>query len=346
MGAQSGKRVQGLSYIRAISCVAIIVIHTVYSAIALYPQSLPGNQVWIYRAVLNCLMWAVPCFVMVTGALLLDANRVLTYRKLFQKYIARIVAAAVFWGVIFVICEMTIEQQGSGLGYFLTGVGEIFTGKSWSHMWYLYCLIGLYLLLPAYKKVAAASSLADLEYLLVIYFLFLSALPVLKLWKIDCGFYIHVSTIYPFYLFCGYAIRRGMFRGKAGISFLLFAASTGILTMLTWLRWNDGMENLEMFFSYSSMFVVVQAIGMFLFLVQARIGQLPVLPKVLLAIDKNSFGIYLVHMIFVRALFKRLQVNPFALGAWSFLCIVLGIFLISYVVIWVMKKIPLLNRIL
>ena len=99
-------KIWSFSYLRSAACIAIIIIHTVYCALLMYGSGLSQTQTIATWAVNNCMMWAVPVFVMVTGALLLDTGRTLTYRKLFGRYIARILGALVFFGVLFCVLDM------------------------------------------------------------------------------------------------------------------------------------------------------------------------------------------------------------------------------------------------
>ena len=83
------EKIYSFSYLRAIACIAIIILHMFASASIIY-----GEQIGILvnacsRSLSNVMMWAVPCFVMVSGALLLSKERKLTYRKLFRKYVLR-----------------------------------------------------------------------------------------------------------------------------------------------------------------------------------------------------------------------------------------------------------------
>lgn len=70
------------------------------------------------------------------------------------------------------------------------------TGNTWAHMWYIYCLLGLYVLLPMYKIFADYASDEQLKYILAILFLFESIFRLLKLLEINLGFYCHINTIY------------------------------------------------------------------------------------------------------------------------------------------------------
>ena len=67
-----------------------------------------------------------------------------------------------------------------------------------------YLIAALYLLLPFYRKISASLSVKDSYYLLGVYFVFLSLMPMLKtLTGKSAAFYLCVYSIYPFYFFLG-----------------------------------------------------------------------------------------------------------------------------------------------
>ena len=345
--AGMNNHVYGFSYLRAIACVAVIVLHTVYSAVLLYGNGQNQSIMIISMAIVDCLMWAVPCFIMVTGALLLNPDKQIGYKKLFGQYIARIFIALVLFGMVFRIFDVFMDKEPVNLKGFLYGFYEIFTGTGWSHIWYLYLLIGLYLLLPFYIKAVDQSSKNEISYLLGLYILFLSILPVLQIWNINCGFYIHVSTIYPFYLFCGYAIYRHVWKPGKILSGILVLVGTFLIVILTVIRWQHNNPALEVLWGYSSFLVVIQAIGIFSLLKDAGASGKCLIKKILLKIDSCSFGIYLIHMIFVRLLLRYMGVNPYQTGGVvTFIVLICGNLFISYIIIWGLKKIPYIGNIL
>ena len=341
------KRIYSFSYMRATACIAIIVLHMFASASILFGGQISlGANAWS-RVMSNSMMWAVPCFVMTTGALLLDKSRKLTYKKLFRKYVLRIAAALFLCCMAFRIFDMVMDGEQAGIGILLNGLYEFFTGTGWSHLWYLYLLIGLYLLMPFYKKIAEYSERFEIRYLLAVYLLFVSVLPLLYICNLGSGFYIHVSTIYPFYLFCGYAVHREMVRAPKWLCALAVVISTGLIAVFTIVRWMDNMEVMEQLWSYSSILVVIQAVGIFALF--DRIGGTAesILGKVLLELDKCSFGIYLTHMVFVRLVLRYMNYNPYEGNVYiRFFVLIIGTLAVSYVCTWILKKIPGLRAIL
>lgn len=341
------ERINSFSYIRAIACIAIIVLHTFASASILF-----WNQIGVLtnawsRAISNVLMWTVPCFVMTTGALLLEESRKLTYEKLFKKYILRILAALVIFTMVFRGFDMIMDGEQVGIGILLSWIYELFTGTSWSHLWYLYLLIGLYFMMPFYRKIAQFSEKFDIRYLLIIYVVFVSVLPLTNLINLRSGFYIHVSTIYPFYLFCGYAIHKGIIKVNQWLAVAAVFFSSCLIVVLTIIRWTDSIDVMEQLWGYSSIFVVVQAVGIFALFDKIKGKGSGLIHKFLLNIDRCSFGIYLIHMIFIRWILRYMSFNPYKCNEIiNFFLLIIGIFIISYFCTWILKKIPILKNIL
>lgn len=83
-------RVHSFSYLRAAACFAIVLLHTVFCAVSLFPEEASATQALLSNIVVNNMMWAVPCFLMVSGALLLNPERPVTVKKCLTKYIPRI----------------------------------------------------------------------------------------------------------------------------------------------------------------------------------------------------------------------------------------------------------------
>ena len=344
----SKKRTPGYDHLRAAACIAIIFLHTFFSTTLMYPDSLSERQSLGYSIFMNELMWAVPCFIMVTGALLLPPEKEISYKQLFGKYIVRILKAIVLFCAVYTAAEMIFDPSRRTASYFLSGLYKIITGKSWSHMWYLYCLAGLYLLLPLFKAFTEKAEEKDIRYVLIVFAVFQSLVPLLEAFGFQCGFYIHFSTVYPFWLFLGYYISRW----GSGISRHLYAglflAATALLIAATVIRFQTDIAGLDALFEYSSVLVILQAAGIAGWLFGARDISTSAVGRILHSVDYHSFGIYLIHMMFVRLIYKHLHFDPFSggLGTFGVIGTALAAFLLSYICTWVLKKISFFRKIL
>ncbi len=338
-----GKRNAGFDCLRATACLFIILLHTTYSTVLMYAGEMTFWRAAVGAMVQHNLMWAVPCFIMVTGALLLPPEKRITYSALFKKYIARMMKAIVLFGVLFVVLEMIFNPSQRTGAHFLNGLYEVFAGDSWSHMWYLYCLLGLYLLMPLYKKVSELAGERDMLYLMGIYTLFLSVVPCLQAVGVRCGFYVHVSSIYPLYLFMGYWLKRWGMKYRRAWYGAAFLAATAAIAALSYVRVRWGVAQLDVLFEYNSPLVIVQALGIAGWFF--HMSDEPSAVKTVLAnIDRHSFGVYLIHMAYVRLLFKHLHFDPFHYGGMAGVLLTAAIaFGAAYVTDLVMKRIPVVK---
>ena len=361
------KKIHYLSYLRAAACIAIIVLHTVDVAVILYQDHITNGERIASLSVVYCMMWAVPCFVMVTGALLLNKDRTITIKDVFRKYILRVVIALFGCCLFFSLFDMLMNREGFGISFLVRGFLNALTGSGWAHMWYLYLLIGLYLLMIFYRAVANHVSDKECRYLLLVYVVFLSLLPLLNMWNAKVGFYIHVSSIYPFYLFAGYAIAESKLKINKGISVLLMVIGVAGIVGSAILEAKDVRISYGNLLGYSSIFILLLAVGVFS-LFKNCFGEKPAqmdmgtaeepeaieeknpnfLGKIFLEIDRCSFGIYLFHMIFVRLVLRYWRVDPYTSNVTIlvFIGLVLGILIVSYGITALMKLIPGVKKIL
>ncbi len=356
-----------ISYLRALACIAIVILHTFYIANITFTDSYGLFRNILSNTARNLMLWAVPNFVMITGALLLDPEKQITIRKIFTKYIKRVFLALLIFCIVYQVFDSIAIDKNFGISSILTGIKETLLGTSWSTMWYPYTLISLYLLLPFYRIIAAKASQGEMRYLLFIYALFLSIFPILRIWDIRLGFTISVASIYPFYLFMGHAIYTGIIKITKQAALIMIIAGSILTIFLTSLRYAQDIEALEMFRDYNGINVLIQSIGVFAYffsegggfaLPGASPNQTPeksrgskgkgqLIHNILLSIDDNSFGIYLIHIIFIKWVFRVISFNPYTHGSiFAFVLIIGLITLISWGITWVLKKIPGIKSIL
>jgi len=343
-------RKTGLSYLRILSCFGIVLLHTLSVAELLARDVLSPQADLTAWAVLNCLRWAVPCFVMITGALLLDPARELPIKKIYGKYLVRVLAALVVFSFIYRIFSCAMDRTPLTAENFGRTLSNLWTGGGWAHLWYLYTLIGLYLLLPFYRMIAKAASDRELRLLLGIWLLFVSILPLTKIFGLETGFEIPTSTIYPLYLFAGHAVDRRALRIPRPAAVILIAVCAALLCAASFHNADGTYADL---LSYSSVYVVVMAVSLFsLFAgraVPAEEAAYRSMPRLLLTLDRCCFGIYLVHMMFLRLFLKYWLWAPLSGPAVRAAAVTLGIaalaFVLSAAVTAVLRLVPVVKKI-
>lgn len=338
------KRIYSYCYLRAFACAAVVLLHISASESILYKEILNPQQNFLATLLYELMMWAVPCFLMVSGALLLDAERSISIQRLLTRYVRRILLALLIFTFLFRIFDMVMNGEAASWSVLGDVLRNIYQGTGWSHMWYLYLLIGLYLLLPFLRLITAHGSAAELRFLLAVQLAVLSLLPLTKLFGLSAGFYIHVSTIYPFYFLLGHAVHVGLIRLTTGQSVLCLLAGAIGLVISTAFSCFGGQENTANLLNYSSVFVVLMSLGIFsLFRSMPEMRHAEGLfSRLLLSLDGCSFGIYLLHMLLVRYVLRYQAVDLFSCRqpGIAFLGMFAATLTASYGLVWLLRRIP------
>ncbi len=344
-------RIAQFPLIRIFACLAIVLLHLLYASTVYFKGAISANGLTAAKSVLSLVEWAVPCFLMVTGALLLDPTKEIPGKKLW-KYIRRMLLALLIFTLVFQIYQMFFEGDRSLIGPWLK---NFIQGESWAHLWYLYLMVGLYLMLPIYKIITEHASDRQLLYLVVVYAAVISVLPMLGICRLKSGFYIPTTYIYPIYLFLGYMIHSDRLRMTKRAAWILTVGCSIALVLLSCLRrplgsafFNaDQLKAFDELFGYSSILVIGQSIGIFTLLDKMNVPEYGKTSRFVRSLDDCAFGTYLIHMIFIRFVFKQLEINPYKSGGVLFFAgMTVTFFFAAYVITFLLRKIPLVDRVL
>ncbi|MBQ9015849.1 MAG: acyltransferase [Firmicutes bacterium] len=336
----STERVIQLSAMRVFACIGIVVLHTVFAANEYFADTVSAGENLACRMTENNMMWAVPVFVMVTGVLQLNPGKPLSLRRLYGRYVLRILLALVACCLVFRVFDIIMDGEAFTAGAVLKAFEELITARCWGHLWYLYLLIGLYVLLPFYRRLTEHCTDSELLYLCGAFLLFVSIIPMIEGFGLHVGFYISESIIYPLYLFAGHMIYTGRLQISGPMGLLLLIGGTVCILILDYLKYGAGVSVPGELFGYASPLVIAQTMGVFTLLCKGwSCGRRTA--RFLETVDGCSFGIYLIHMAFIRLLFRYMQINPFQGSAAALLVgIIAGILILSFAVTWILKRIP------
>ncbi|MBQ4066769.1 MAG: acyltransferase family protein, partial [Clostridia bacterium] len=153
------KRVLYFDALKILASFFIILIHVTAEKYYAGPRDLSWYINWGYNAISR---WAVPVFCMVTGALLLPReNKVSTVIK---KYILHIGLLLFFWGMYYWI----IPTRSFTLSGLWNAFVSLLSGNAYSHLWYLYMLIGFYIALPMLSIITVNATKRTIEYFLLV----------------------------------------------------------------------------------------------------------------------------------------------------------------------------------
>ena len=283
--------------------------------------------------------WAVPVFFMITGALLLNPLKEITIEKSVEKYAMRIFYPLFFWGIIYAFLKLLSNEKRIGFYLIPKSIEYVIEGKSFSHLWYLYVLVGIYLILPLIKSYINYCSKRDIKTLLFILFIMDFIFPfVTKVTSIDIAF--KLSLTYPFfYLILGYFIWHCIDNSRTNNIYILYIISLGIIIVLNYMS-----LKYSFIAEYNSPFIAILAGGIFLKGKEIKTSILT--EKNIWKFDRLCFGIYLIHPMFVQFSYRLIKANPtnfspYIVASFVFWIIFVGL---STIIIWIMHKLQIFEK--
>lgn len=340
-----------LDNLRITATLAVVLLHM--SSVCLNRFCSPDATVSAYvLTFINVLTrFAVPVFVMITGTLLLHPRRVITYGNVWGKYVWRMVLVLLSIGWFYALLDVGYTHRAVSPWLLAKACANVLTGTNmWDHMWYVYMLIGLYLILPVLKGFVNGSTRSDQVKCALLMALCLIVLP-----RIDpCTgmrpcIYIPISSVFVLYLLLGHLFagiggeRRGVagWVGLACLGVALCAIGTGMYIL-------GPVPATAETLSGDSLIVVLLACGMFLlFRGSKALDRVTVLGREIGAmVSDTSFGIYMFHPLFMNILTKVLHVNFMRMGLFSFLFITVVVIAMSMLTTLLFRKIPYLGKII
>jgi surface polysaccharide O-acyltransferase-like enzyme len=326
--------------VRAIATVAVILLHV---SAPLVPREGFNFDWWTGNLVQSLVRFCVPEFFMLTGLLLFDKQYELF--SFLKKRFSRIIIPFLFWSFFYILFDIGLKIRHGEKLDLLSAIGFIinqYKTGSYYHLWFIYVMIGLYLITPMISGWIRACSNREILYFLVIWSVTLMLkYPIFFYFKtnIDLSYF----TGYLGFMVLGYYLGRRIIINKKKkdlIAIGLFLYGILVSIFGTYFLFNGSGKLDELYYEYLTPNVSASAIGVFLFFKDKQLDN-SFLKRIRNYISKYSYGIYLCHVLVLIALYKIGItcdfLNPLiGLPLTTILCISISCLLIA-----VIKKLPL-----
>lgn len=373
----SGPRKQFLDVLRVLATCAVVLMHVLTGAIDVTDTSIVPEYRSLLLSVMDLVTWCVPIFLLISGYLFLNPERTLTYPVMIKKYCRRIALAILLFGVPYAASELVVTERTFRIMMIPEALKMTLTGHTWSHMWYLYLILFLYLVTPLLKKVLRVLPVWGVAAVMAVIFLGSSVTPFLnKVLDVNSIPVLLDGGVYFLYYLCGYlfAVRevgvdkaescgtsgKGMeagldtepVRGKRTGNVWLIAAAVLIMGMIL----SRTLAGFSIQMAYNYPFTVLLAVLLFAAGWNGSIKKHRIPWQEAGAL---SFAVYLVHPVYVNLLYKFVKITPFTVleqcGVQSvaaghvlllFLLLVfwLLVLVLATATAWVLRKIPVLRK--
>ena len=355
---QQGKKLnqeRGLSIhvdlIRTIAIVGVILLH---AANDLTIQQMGQFEIvrWVTVDIYQSLgRIGVPLFVMLTGALLLQPSKNESISAFFKKRWARIGLPFIFWGAIYFAYDFFVLHQAITTNAIVQG---ILTGPYY-HFWYLYMLIGLYLLTPILRIFVAHADNNIMKYFAILWFLGSSIIPfvgLLTTYHLDSNV-LTITGMVGYFVLGTVLLTVKMRRSVVVMIMSLGIALTVIGTYA--LAATIGGGTMFFFQEYLSPTLILASVMVFLLLTTLKPPEEnKVSPsksnKLLKVISQNTLPLFLFHVMVIESLqagYFGFAINGNTINS------IIGVPLITVVTLFIslavivpLKKVPVLRRLI
>lgn len=149
--------------LRILSAFSVVLLHVAGARFIREPIG-SGNFLWaaFFDSVTR---WSVPLFVMLSGMLFLNKSKKINIKTLYTKNIFRMVTAFIFWSYVYNVYTAYAESH-----HILTSLKTAFfrIPKGAMHTWFIFIIVGLYIVLPFIKRMTENMTKREAEYFLAI----------------------------------------------------------------------------------------------------------------------------------------------------------------------------------
>ncbi len=303
----STKREYNYDLLRVIAMLAVIMIHVSVMWLDDSGNVLAESEILhpfsaiLYNTVTR---FAVPCFVMLSGAFIMDSNKTENYREFYQKQFKKVGMPTLIFSILYILYRIPVKifvaVSGSGgpsiREYMIELIRDIIRGEPFYHMWYLFMLFGVYLLAPIavrFKNSISYSSFRKVAYIFLILANFSLTISGASWHNWDLG----QSFEYMGYFMIGYVLRRDLKKSnRKGAIFLLLGFA--VFTLIAFIRFKnititgiDGNMRLLKLINPFSPLTVIASLLIFAGFSMLQIRQSRIIER----LSEMSFVIYLIH---------------------------------------------------
>ncbi|MBN1129161.1 MAG: acyltransferase family protein [Chitinispirillaceae bacterium] len=330
--------------LRFFAVFSVVVLHAAVPFVLSFGRIPPGDW-WAGNILDSSVRWCVPVFVMISGALLLNRDNNQSILSFYRRKTYRILIPLLFWSIFYsalngFILNRSHQSVSSGLLIF-----NFLTGRPYPHLWYLYMLLGLYVLTPFLRRAIGALDSVRAAAVTIFFIVVGMLFALFPETNYETGNIFPVWSVQflGYFIFGGIAFKKRIWE-KTGFSVLIilfFLSAAATAAGCGWFSLNRSLRDGLIFYNYTTPSVAVMSMA--IFLLSAKMNRIfPLLRKPAASIIRTTFGIYLIHPLFLFFMERTTLGSPLP----SLMVIVINsvvCFFLSLLLTLLLRRIPVLR---
>jgi surface polysaccharide O-acyltransferase-like enzyme len=323
---------------RIIAILFVVIVHVSYQLVLKW-GSIPFDWWMLGNIVDGCSRTAVSLFFMISGYL--NLIHPMPWKEYFNKRLPRLLIILITWSLLHMFLLAYTGQKEYTL---VTAFEAILSGSVYDHLWFMYSLLGFYLITPVFWKIIESDRMTIWYFIVLWVFFEPISFFIDRFAGFKFGVFLPQATGYFGFYLLGYLLgTREFSRRIAWLGFGSWVIATLFIILGTWVLTASAGEPDVTFYYINGLPVLVGALGLFIFIKSIKVDH-----PIIRFFGTTTTGIYLMHYIIID-LVKRgiLGVKLSAFHPNPYIGVpltIIVVFLLSALITRILLRVPILRR--
>lgn len=302
-------KIQYFENLRVIAVLGVIVTHAIILLWDISKHKI-GPVWWGANILQSSIRFIVPILFMQSGALLLSADKNSQVYSFLKTRFSKVLIPFIVWTLLYCV-YVTYSAHIP----FSKNLVRAIQGPVYYHLWYMYILIGLYLITPIFQIYTSHAPRRNIFYFLILWFVITGIIPsILKATGISINLSIAYLSGYIGYFILGYYLQKyPISKIATRIAPLVAIVSIILNVLLTYYVTVHGHhpkgENDYFFHGNTSIFVITFSWAVFVMAKHSKfLNSFQIPYSNILNFGKICFGVYLLQSLIIDILQNKFKI--------------------------------------
>lgn len=345
------KRDYSMDLLKVIASFGVVMIHV--DSNFRISDFIPNTNAWNISLAINLLTkWCIPIFIMISGYYLLNSKNEISYKDFLKKRFNKVLIPFIVWSIIYNLYYQYISS-GISLKWLVLGLIKNILGyPTAAPLWFLYPLIGLYLMVPIFKKIIEEIDFKIVLIIIGFAFIIKTVAPftdtitngTINYWK-DVP--LSNSSFAIYFILGGYLGKvNPSIKTKICIYFSsMIVFAIGILaTYKIQMIYDRSVEVTLDIGAINNLLLCISLFLLFKDIKFKKISSNKIFIWLMNTLSQINFGIFLLHPIIIdiiKVIFMELKLNLIT----SLMLQGIIVYIITGIIVFIIKKIPIIKKI-